>query len=555
MTTDPVPDDGTDLYRFWRALEDAWNDSVDRAERAVAASTPALPLAGTRLAAEDALTYLLSIRSQLVDLARPSIDVFSPSTWLWYLRRVDPNLIPGERDTTPTNVLRVAENLSSGSARSYLWDQPESETPFTFPLDALTPVKVADLIALAAFINLAENHIRRAAKGQQFAVTSTGLPTLIKDQSLEKALIEFDRRASLAAEMPWHPTVDIMAPATRGSQMGLTVGRSAHGWMEVPGWTGSISSGKPLTFQGQFGLTFYNLRDTRTGIDMLGSAAAMRQPRLAAMLVAMSRALAKFALLAPHAGTALPSVGYIIIHLDSLVEFLRESLDEAPWAPLAEIWATLSPTEIIKAMRKYPEMGTRSTHGPILRVCSVGYMIDAFSLTAELFECVRIDPGAGGEWVNAASFDFEIVAQDLINETDYRPRDSILAKRGRTLSDSKGQITDIDAILEVGATLVLVSCKQVEYSREFDRGDYQKVLANESTVVEGLKKWEGKVARFRQEPRGKNYDFTAFDRIEGILITPNAVFLKDVSAFDDLGLAVPIRPHMSLIELGLALSG
>lgn len=43
--------------------------------------------------------------------------------------------------------------------------------------------------------------------------------------------------------------------------------------------------------------------------------------------------------------------------------------------------------------------------------------------------------------------------------------------RGRHLRQNNQQITDIDALLEVDDTLVLVSCKRIELGREYD-ADY-----------------------------------------------------------------------------------
>lgn len=536
--------------RYWSCIEAHLPAAADKVDRIVSKLRAAETGASAQMVGAEAHENLNVLRDRLLEREQPFIRQLSSSTWLWYLRRVDPMVIGGRLATTPVNVMRVAENLSTFSRRSMLNDRVATETPFRFEMTAARARMVAEMLAIAGAVNLLENHIRRAAKGQAFDFSQAGIPEVIDDSYLQNALDSFDSRSTIANSIPWHPNINYgSAPSEMQNALALA-SRTIGGWEYVDGWIQSSSGIEKAQVFGQFSLDFSTLSKTTTNIDLSGSAAGMRNPEIAACLVALSNAVARYVVGMPHAGLAVPAFGYIIVHHDDLLDFLQGTLDAEPWLPLNEIWSHLSPKHVLKKLKRHPGPGGPSAGGAVVRTCLVGHMIDLSSLSRELTECVRVDPSFGGPWVNAGAFDFEVAVQQMINLSRYCPSQTIGDLRGVTLLGVDGPVTDIDAIIEFDSKLILVSCKKIEFSQDFDKGEYRRTKNNESVIVSALSEWKEKVSFFRGNPRGRNYDFSEFDDIAGIVVSPSTVFLSDPTPLepsDDL--PSNFRKHMSYGEL------
>lgn len=550
--------DGTDekyiLERFWSYIEAYLPIATKEVDDLFVGLRSENPTSMPSLIGAESHKYLTALRIELLVAAQSCIQKLSPSTWLWYLRRVDPSVVAGSLPTTPINVMRVAENISMSSRRSFLNDKIRTETPFSFALDSDQARTVAKLVAFSEYVNRLENHIRRAAKGQAFDFSVIGIPEVIEESRLEGALEAYDSRSFASNAIVWHPSIEYNRWPPALPQLMALATRNVAGWDDRTGWVRVSDSIEEAAVFGQFDLIFSRLSDTGTSINLAGSAAGMKNPRVAACLVALSNAVARYTIEMPHVGAVVPAFGYVIIHHGDLIDFLKRALEEDPWGPLDQIWSSIEASEVVKTLKRHPEPGAASAGGAIIRSCLVGQMIDLFSLSCEIHESLRVDAQFGGQWVNAAAFDFELAVQRAIDISNYRPSVGISKIRGVTLLGPDGPITDIDAVMEIGSTLVVVSCKKVESSQDFDRGEYNRIRNNESTIVSALSDWSRITGYLRDCPRGRNYDFTEFDNIQGIVVSPGTVFLSDVEPLKPSEfLPSNLREHMSYGELVLAL--
>lgn len=75
--------------------------------------------------------------------------------------------------------------------------------------------------------------------------------------------------------------------------------------------------------------------------------------------------------------------------------------------------------------------------------------------------------------------------QKAIDGSPWRPSDSIHAVRGKPLMRDGKIITDIDAIGVSDEILLLVSCKSIPYSPEYDSGKFESVLSAVSASLDG----------------------------------------------------------------------
>ena len=119
--------------------------------------------------------------------------------------------------------------------------------------------------------------------------------------------------------------------------------------------------------------------------------------------------------------------------------------------------------------------------------------------------------------------------------------------RGRELRVGGGKVTDIDAIGAEGGRLLLVSCKSVVYSADYDMGEYRSVRNAASTVVKAVTDWQGKVQYLSENRRGDNFDLNEFSEFIPVVCTPTAVHVPLGEATREI--QPGLRAAMSLREL------
>jgi hypothetical protein len=159
---------------------------------------------------------------------------------------------------------------------------------------------------------------------------------------------------------------------------------------------------------------------------------------------------------------------------------------------------------------------------------------------------------SAGAAANARAATFERTTQAHIDLSNWAPLPKWLDYRGRTLRIAGHDLTDVDAIGVDGNTILLVSCKSIVYSPQYDVGDF-RIVRNVATVVnEAVAYWQGIVRLLRENRRGDNFDFTTFENILGVVCTPFVVFTADESALREI--ADGLRAAVSLDELDRWLS-
>jgi hypothetical protein len=87
---------------------------------------------------------------------------------------------------------------------------------------------------------------------------------------------------------------------------------------------------------------------------------------------------------------------------------------------------------------------------------------------------------------------------------------------------------EVDAFASRARILLLVSCKSVIQRAEYDRGDYAAVR-NARTMLEAAAKSVSELAGYFRQHRdgGSEYDFTGFDTIVGVVVTPQVMFVNE----------------------------
>jgi hypothetical protein len=512
------------------ATQRLWNATPHRAERVIMSRAPAAARRpGVVVDALEAGVLLRDVLSAAEGLAAAAAQQHDGYGWLWYLRRLPMRVFTSELPTTAPYDAMLATVLSASTARRAHHEARPGQ--IAYPLDDKAIEPVLWLCGIAIVMAELHGRIRRAGKGQSFLLHPDALPESVSDADLDEAITLYDRRA--AADGGFSQTSLVAAVRDSTKTWPLLVAAQAADRQGLPGWTGTLRDARAIQVEGSFVPVFLTLDalaevTSRAG----GKAAGWWEPELPSLIILL-RAIALDVLLRSEvAGLNLPATGYLIVPrqivlrlLDEVLEDMSSDIPEVlPGAEMpASGAAVLTVVERI-AGRQWP-----LAPGPILRAAGDQLVVDLLAANSRLHRMVTIPSKLGGELVNSSASRFETVVQDSIDQSRWKPPEHLAALRRRTLRFDGGNVTDLDAIGTRDGTLLLVSCKNVAYTEEYDAGVYNPVRNARSLVEQAVGEWDQKIQHFRSHPVGGNYDFSRFSRIDGVVVTPHVVFVNSGS--------------------------
>ena len=221
----------------------------------------------------------------------------------------------------------------------------------------------------------------------------------------------------------------------------------------------------------------------------------------------------------------MPSVGYLVVPSADLVEGIQEGLstvsadllDIFPGSVASDARQVLADVSAIEA-RPWP-----LARGPILRVAGAQTAIDVNAATYRIDDLMTIPSSGGGALPNARGADFEQYVQEIIDQTSWTPISPFRELCRRTLRLNGKPITDVDALAVNGSAILLVSCKSIPYTYEYDSGDYATVRNVRTHIEQADIDWQQRIDRLRQEKNGDNYNFEGYE-LYGVVCTPFVVF-------------------------------
>ena len=221
--------------------------------------------------------------------------------------------------------------------------------------------------------------------------------------------------------------------------------------------------------------------------------------------------------------------GYFLATRSALHNALASTVLDAAsqdWSdvfPLVQLHE-VGPVEILRAMRRQGSV-LPLLPGPVVRnvnqelVCIDLYMLGE----ASGYAFVPRFPG-GGQGANVRN-DFEIVTQNMIDASAWRPSPEIGRLRGRDLVMHDGTaLTDVDSVAMSGDTLLLVNCKSYRPARLYE-GDWSAIKTVREQLVADRDDWKSKIDGLRNAPHGRNYDVQAWPRLIPLLCIPGAQHL------------------------------
>lgn len=129
-----------------------------------------------------------------------------------------------------------------------------------------------------------------------------------------------------------------------------------------------------------------------------------------------------------------------------------------------------------------------------------------------------------GNIANLRGYFFEEQTQELIDNSKLKPARNIRNLVAKTLRFRNKSITDFDAIMVIGKSLIAISCKSLLDNLDYDKGDYRTVRNITSSLEKYVEDWRAKIKIIDENKVGDNYDFSKFNEVIGLVVTPSVLY-------------------------------
>lgn len=496
---------------------------------------PSTHAGGGILDPEESTAYLHNIRVSLETEADVVAQTYSPMRWLWYTRRAGWSVFAGRLITTELSTFLLLETLtglSKKTTESRIEGDIAGRVVYDSGETALEPLARMAVIAIA--LTQVHSWLRRAGKGTSFRVHTSDWPEAMRDQALEAAIKTFDQRVADGLGGNWHPTMSPLEFTGEPSAYPmLTASLLASGRGEVFGWQGKLRDGQLVKVDGLFVPEMMTLEALLEALATAkGTGGIWWDSALPSLIVLLQSLAFAAAQVDEGSGVGVPLVGYTVRTHTSVLELLELCLPQLR-LPLDSLFPgslPSTPSEVYEVLLSQRGNLWPHVRGPILREEASDIAIDVAASSALLHELITIPKSTGGALVNVPARSFELEAQRVIDDSLWKPPPTLIDLRGVTLRRHGGDLTDIDALGSRSDVLLVASCKNVTFSRDYDAGIFSTVRNVRTTIEDAVIHWDKVVQDLRANPVGDNYDFSSFRTIVGVVVTPRAMFVSAPNA-------------------------
>ncbi|MDX2214757.1 MAG: hypothetical protein SFY66_15825 [Oculatellaceae cyanobacterium bins.114] len=505
------------------------------------------PIQATQILQES----VSSIEKELNDW----VQGYSSMRWLWMLRRLPRHIFAGKLSSTAPYDQTLAEIFSAQSNQFYSGLQ-RSDSQIHYDISGAVLTRLARFCAGIKYLSDLHSYLRWAGKGSRFHFSSTSMPKVISDKDLEKAVNLYDQRRA-SSGMPFSRGGTRLANLVVDQLTSTDILRVDRMQQE------DISL--PNEFMQTLGAEFSSNTYWKLRVNFMPSLVSLaplqdlqKDQRLRdikiwssdAGIVALLLRIAPIYLKEHRAGLfSLCTRGYLLIPKIKFLNLADELLS------LHDSWIneTLinkpnlkSGVEFLLELESLKGISYPLKPGPVLRTDQDMICLDLAMATQRL-DCSFEYTNAQGKTANARAYHFEITVQKSIDSSQWKPKPEIAKFRGRDLFLNGKKITDIDSIGEKDGKLLIVDCKSIIYSSNYDIGDYTTVRNTRTEIERKVKEWQKVKETLKQNPVGDNYNFSKYRDILAVVCIPGVVFLHIGSTTEEID--PNLRVVSSLIEI------
>jgi hypothetical protein len=492
-----------------------------------------LGLDRSELSGEPASLYLAQVLSKLEQHAEAqAAKSYGRYRWLWYLRRVPDDVFAGNLATTGPYDRCLTEVLATrGAGPAHCLSTPSADGKF--PIDGTVIKRVAHICGFSRAYSQYQVDYRIVGKGGSLTFDRQlhGIPFPMSrartEASLDREIAEYDRRNEnqKVFSRVGVPIDEYDPDKSREEPVLFQVAK--------------IAGTPPIVSASKFNITHTvamrycpNPLLARELQSLLShptiSVAVPWNPELPVLISLLHLATIVFGQ-SPTSRSQLLQTGYIIVVRADLDDLYNDSHRELRELPLLAAFAENSPDESLSTrLLRMEGRPSPLLSGPIAFLIDDTRMgIDLQNATRRFHDLLEF-PSVHGEPANIRSRAFEEKVQEVIDGSAWAPPENIRRLIGHHFKRDGKRIGEVDAFGTSDRTLVLVSCKSVIYTAEYDRGEYA-VVRNVRTMLEQAVTRFGELqAHFTRLPDGgSEYDFTSYQRIVSVVITPQVMFVRE----------------------------
>lgn len=489
------------------------------------------------LSGADAEQYLSSAISTLAAHAkREAQRGYGAFQWLWYLRRAPESLFEGPNPTTGPYDRMLTEILALNGA-------PRLTSPrvrggwLQYPLDDSTSWRIVRRCGFARALSLFQVWRRWCGKDAVLHFRGAPTPELVHESEVERAVRLFDRRmnedraSSRLGTRVHRVTLD-------ESTSDQAPERFLFGFQRMP--TPLLidlpdlpdPSGKPP-------LTLANYRPAMIPLDELAEVTAhpaVAKPErwhedVPALLVLLTLIPMLWTENRQYMETGLRT-GYMILGRENFEIFSDDFFGPALRHAAERTGLAIDPDRTdAKAFREHLYRMEPSVEpllpGAVLCDLAPDQVVINIAAAADRLMRLLEFPRIGGSADNLRARAFEDAVQREIDETSWRCPESLRPLIQRHLERDGKPIGEVDAIAYRDGTCLLVSCKSILYTNQYDMGIYSTVRNATTTITNGVQRWDKLLAQLHEHRTGGNYDLSAVSTIAGVLVTPHVLYLPE----------------------------
>jgi len=491
---------------------------------------------------EDAAAILRSCIEAATAALERITRGYSSVRWLWMLRRLPRRVFEGELSTTlgyDSGLAEVVSSSGSGRSRPLRLDNAIR----AYPLDNTVVKRVLRYAAAARRLSQLHTDYRWVGKGASITFRRGRWPNeILADDLLRASVRLYDKRAELGgpgARMGTDVFQMVGSSLNLAEVLAVFEARPVDMLIRLvaidrafpfpvpapdadisqPGYTRLLVHAKYMPVP----VTLDQLEKLINEVS--GSATSLFDKPAAALLYLLAW-IPGYAMVHRAGLLGMLTTGYLLSERRLFEENIRDDFSSVPEF-LRGVMASAgvhSADDVLEQLDAVRGNTWPLAAGPILRHENEVTAVDFVAASRRLESSIEF-PRIQGPVANARAEHFEDRVQHALDESRWAPVPEARQLRRRTLRVGR-DLTDVDAIGSFGDTVLLVSCKSLVYTSEYDQGEYRAVR-NAATVVRDAKsRWDAVIAVLRQHPRGDNYDLRSYARIVGVVCTPSAIWIE-----------------------------
>jgi hypothetical protein len=478
---------------------------------------------------------------------------YSKFRWLWYLRRLPRSYFEGELSTTYPYDAALAEVVSGLGGG--VGDSPNLRKGFLFyPINESVVKRILKFRVGVSYLSQVHTLIRMAGKGAEFRFTKYALPEPRVEATKVEAIRLYDNRVENGGAIFGRVGTVVTSEELDADLLNsvLVVYLTEPDWgpatlrKVVDGDVRSVNVEVYINYVPKI-VSLKQLTDLNTNPRLTG-----RQwwtPEIGALLLLLKLGPAFFYNRENSLVNAL-QYGYFPMTEEIFLELVNKQIgafSESVRVVFPDITLPTNAENLLSVLESLPGSPWPLIPGPPIRRAGNYLCIDLYAATWQLNNLLEF-PRIDGEHANVRAEHFELAVQDIIDSSTWSPPDELRNLRGKGLRKDGQLITDLDAIGAMGDTLLIVSCKSLIYSADYDAGDYALVRNAATTVEKAVNYWNTIKSILETNPKGDNFDFQKYRNIVSAVCTPRPVYTPIGPATE--WVAPGLRAASALTELG-----